>query len=602
MSRHLRRPRCSPVRVAPGGGPRDRGSSVLLVLASLTAVALFATVALGSAVAGLKTADRSTSWNQALSAAEAGVADYLARLNSNDQYWQTSDCSNQALKGPRTTSNPCNWNAGTAVGWLAVPGDPAATFHYDIDSAGTYSSGSIKLVSTGKVGAITRTIEVRLRRGGFGEFLYYTVYETIDPGDENTYGVANSIAQEYCSRYNWPSLPSSQKRPYTYYYGRTYCEKINFVSGDVINGPMHTNDAFLVQGSPTFQGTTTTSNPGCRSSESGPPPVTDCYLNNGWANPSFERGIAYRAEIELPTSVGDLKQYVTASQTLTPGCLYTGPTRIKYSTTSSGVGQMTVWSKFSKGTLNPGCGLTGTATGRLGSTAGQTLTVPQDRLIYVQDVPSTESTPTSGSCKTTGGIGDGLPLAATSGSYPNYDVNLDFADADCRYGSVYVEGTLKGRSTIATDNNVIVTGNLLYKGGRSGTDSLGLIARNNVKVYHPVRCTGRASNGSCDAWADLAGTNYNIEINAAMLTLQHSFAVQSYYLGVKQGTLKVYGSIAQRYRGPVGTGGNTSGTGYLKNYSYDTRLRYAPPPFFLDPVRSGWGQKTFGELVPRYRS
>jgi hypothetical protein len=29
-------------------------------------------------------------------------------------------------------------------------------------------------------------------------------------------------------------------------------------------------------------------------------------------------------------------------------------------------------------------------------------------------------------------------------------------------------------------------------------------------------------------------------------------------------------------------------TGYLKGYSYDTRLRYSPPPYFLDPINSQW--------------
>ena len=81
----------------------------------------------------------------------------------------------------------------------------------------------------------------------------------------------------------------------------------------------------------------------------------------------------------------------------------------------------------------------------------------------------------------------------------------------------------------------------------------------------------------------------------------HSFGVQSYQYGAKLGTLKVYGSLAQRFRGPVGTTGSP-GTGYLKDYNYDSRLRYAPPPYFLDPVRSGWGMKVFGEVAPRYGS
>ncbi len=76
--------------------------------------------------------------------------------------------------------------------------------------------------------------------------------------------------------------------------------------------------------------------------------------------------------------------------------------------------------------------------------------------------------------------------------------------------------------------------------------------------------------------------------------------MQQYNKGAKLGSLRVYGSIAQLFRGPVGTGDGSSGTGYLKNYNFDTRLRFSPPPFFLDPVGSGWGQKTYNEVKPLY--
>jgi hypothetical protein len=47
----------------------------------------------------------------------------------------------------------------------------------------------------------------------------------------------------------------------------------------------------------------------------------------------------------------------------------------------------------------------------------------------------------------------------------------------------------------------------------------------------------------------------------------------------------VNGAIAQKFRGPVGT---TGGTGFLKDYNYDDRLRYLEPPHFLDPVEAAW--------------
>ena len=176
-----------------------------------------------------------------------------------------------------------------------------------------------------------------------------------------------------------------------------------------------------------------------------------------------------------------------------------------------------------------------------------------------------------------------------------------------RYGTLYVQGTLKGRLTMAADNNIVVTGDLTYSAGRTGTDALGLIATNSVKIYHPIKCT-TSSSGKCTAGSNLArpkdadgntGTVFqDPQVNAAILTLQHSFGVQQYRIGSPLGTINLFGTIAQRYRGPVGTG--SISTGYYKHYVYDTRMRSAPPPYFLDPVCSAWGVKTYGELAPRY--
>src|SRR4029453_240389 len=63
---------------------------------------------------------------------------------------------------------------------------------------------------------------------------------------------------------------------------------------------------------------------------------------------------------------------------------------------------------------------------------------------------------------------------------------------------------------------------------------------------------------------------------AAILALGHSFIVQNYDEGAQLGTITVNGVIAQKWRGPVGTSG---GTGYLKGYGYDSRMRYASPPY-----------------------
>ena len=97
--------------------------------------------------------------------------------------------------------------------------------------------------------------------------------------------------------------------------------------------------------------------------------------------------------------------------------------------------------------------------------------------------------------------------------------------------------------------------------------------------------------------SDSRGTFSDATINAAILSVNHSFGVQNYGSGNPLGTLTVNGAIAQRYRGIVGTNsGGTVATGYAKNYVYDQRLKYLSPPKFLDPVAAAWGVDTWAEV------
>ena len=149
-----------------------------------------------------------------------------------------------------------------------------------------------------------------------------------------------------------------------------------------------------------------------------------------------------------------------------------------------------------------------------------------------------------------------------------------------------VKGTYTKSLTLASDADILIDGDLL----RSGDPVLGLVALNFVRIKHGVRNCG----GSCFVKAD-----YHVQ--AAILTLQHSFIVDNYNSGAKRGTLKVDGAIAQRFRGPVGTFNTSTGqgvTGYTKDYNYDNRLRYRSPPYFLDPIQASWRIIRANEQVP----
>ena len=63
----------------------------------------------------------------------------------------------------------------------------------------------------------------------------------------------------------------------------------------------------------------------------------------------------------------------------------------------------------------------------------------------------------------------------------------------------------------------------------------------------------------------------SVRVDAAILALNHSFIVDNWYCGANLGTLTVNGAIAQKFRGPVGTGGASSGSGYIKDYDVQRR-------------------------------
>ena len=117
---------------------------------------------------------------------------------------------------------------------------------------------------------------------------------------------------------------------------------------------------------------------------------------------------------------------------------------------------------------------------------------------------------------------------------------------------------------------------------------------NSEKYVSEGECEYTNTSSSCDAPNMSAsedpnkwGALENPTIDAAILSTKHSWIVDNYKCGAKLGELNVWGSIAQFWRGPVGTGGG-SGTGYIKNYNYDQRLYTKEPPNFLSPIATSW--------------
>ena len=156
----------------------------------------------------------------------------------------------------------------------------------------------------------------------------------------------------------------------------------------------------------------------------------------------------------------------------------------------------------------------------------------------------------------------------------------------CRNGDLYVSGKVSTLTTAASANYVYVTSDITY--ANKATNILGLVGAHAVLVYNPMRISTDVP----------LLTDFNREIDAAILSVDNTFQVQNYFHGGTRGQLTVFGSIAQKFRGPVGSVDPDTGlqlTGYTKAYQYDPVLKTISPPKFLAPSSTSFS-------VTRYAS
>lgn len=558
MMRHVRN------RLVAVRSSGEQGVALIMVLCVTMILTMLTTAGASYALRQLQQVGKDQNWGSALAAAQAGVDDYVSKLNRDSLYWMHGSAS--AYSGASFYDGTSGNTAFTT--WTAVPngGTVREYFRYEINNELYNQRGVIKIRASGKVGKSIRTVEAQLRRGSFIDFLYFTDLETQDPA---LYSPSTSWK---CDQY--------------YYAGRSSsCTSIQFASGDVVDGPAHSNDAMLMcvgtaTGLPTgtygpwFKGKVTTN-------------YTPTSGSNRWRQtcdtntshlPLFAVGVpSGPVKLDMPPSNSALKSETDPALTSPnpTGCLYTGPTKI----TMRADGKLDIVSPLTK-SPHP---VSGCAT-------GTGVALPANGVLYVRTAPATADTyGTAGAttCPTANGVG--------------YPITNDYgATYSCKAGDAFVSGTLDGRLTIAAENNIVVVDDVRYDYRVDATqaqdDLLGLIATNNVEVYHPVSRSG--SSGSY-TYTNLTTATTNVRIDAAVLSVQHSFRVQNYQYGASLGTLNVFGAIAQKYRGIVGQSGTS---GFLKSYVYDKRLQWDSPPKFLNPVQSAFAPTQWSELTPAYAS
>lgn len=188
-------------------------------------------------------------------------------------------------------------------------------------------------------------------------------------------------------------------------------------------------------------------------------------------------------------------------------------------------------------------------------------------------------------------------------------------------GTVGISGVLRGDITLYTPKTVVVLDDLRYSSDPSKgicLDILGIIAGNNVIVADNSLNTPEYIRTSSGGLLKSLDDTPDLYLHSVIMALGTSFQVENYNSGPTnavgcqgnndgRGCLFLTGGLIQSNRGAVGT---SSGTGYVKRYSYDRCAVVNPPPYFpttgrfqdnryyeLDPVRFNV-LKLFQSLTP----
>jgi hypothetical protein len=555
----------------------QRGFSMPTVMGAMLAAMSISLVAFASAGGDQHGARYDQNQKLAYAAAEAGIHEYLFHLNDDEAYWtkcdgpdvpawigqpwngSDADTSDPDIDDPRVRRNVPGSDAQYTIELLPVEATCDPT---DSTSMIDTQSGTFRIRSTGFVRNAKRSIIGTFRRRGFLDFLWYTDLETQNPvtykvqtggypskqtpSSSPTPPDAQALASANCSKYydqrkNWTATvevtePSGTKRNLA-----LKCNDINFITGDGIEGPLHTNDQLLVCGAPIFGRNVG----GVKDAievvhPSGYRYNTGCSGNNA----NFVGEKRFNAPLLNPPPVVSMKSIAE-----TGGYIYTGKTTIQ---------------------LNGGS---------LRITNGSTTVdraYPPNGVIYV---------------------------ANGAGACGFYDATrTDVVNLAC--GDVEVRGTYAKDLTIAAERDIVVTGDVIEQSGSNAMMGLIAenFVRVGHRVTHKWNGSNgqypRAKwNSSVYDWTwtesdgdfsckNVAGSWPN-RIDAAILAISHSFIVDNWFCGAALGTLTVNGAIAQKYRGIVGTFGS-SDTGFLKDYNYDDELKYRQPPHFLYPIQTSW--------------
>ncbi len=283
----------------------EDGFTMIVALMVLTISTLMVAGAFVAANGDIGNTQRSLDGKKAYYAARAGMAAFLSQVNRNTELWQ--NCPSRATtQVPGAPSN-------VRYAYVPVPANGASTCSTTnpVGSMIDFATGSFRMRFTGTVSnsagqtVATRDIVASFRRDSPLDFLWYSVYETLDP---NTY--ADPASKQDCAEFRRDGRPSD-------------CGTISWITGDKLNGPMYTQDQYSICGSPTFGRPGGTDN--VLTAAPGPPTAPGMIPTSGCSNNAIVNGdlIENAPYITAPPDNSNLLTYATQD-----GVVYTGATDI----------------------------------------------------------------------------------------------------------------------------------------------------------------------------------------------------------------------------------------------------------------------------------
>ncbi|MBE7195616.1 MAG: hypothetical protein INR66_24460, partial [Gordonia polyisoprenivorans] len=221
----------------------DRGVALAAVLVmGMVLTAMIATSVLMSTSGAVKSGSDRDAGN-AMAAAFAGLAQYQSNITNNNNYWNygrsTAFTGSSVFAG--TNSDPA-FGVSTSDAWASVPNSGGTeSFRYEVDNSVFAATGALRVRVTGRAGAVTKSIVATLKGTGFIDYLYFTDYESSNPDITGETQPGDSSQTCVSQHVTDPDYDATEA-----------CKQVQFISKDILRGPVRTNDKFLICGA-TFQ-------------------------------------------------------------------------------------------------------------------------------------------------------------------------------------------------------------------------------------------------------------------------------------------------------------------------------------------------------------